>query len=175
MNLMKWFRKNNKKIMAIVVVVIMIGFIAGPTMRYFTRGRTGWHEAVAYYADNKKIARDDAISAHQELEVLRFLAVDGLLRAQDLRAVLLGELLFSEQRISPVLINRIKRVITANGYRISDKQISDIYNRSMPADYYWFLLKRKHISRELRCRGKMRADCSDEHCHSYLTEPHIRK
>jgi len=143
MNLMKWFRKNNKKIMAIVVVVIMIGFIAGPTMRYFTRGRTGWHEAVAYYADNKKIARDDAISAHQELEVLRFLAVDGLLRAQDLRAVLLGELLFSEQRISPVLINRIKRVITANGYRISDKQISDIYNRSMPADYYWFLLKKE--------------------------------
>ncbi len=143
MNLMKWFRKNNKKIMAIVVVVIMFGFIAGPTLRYFARVRTGWSGAVAYYADNKKITRDNIISANQELEILRSLGADGLLRTQDLRAVLLGGLLFSQQRTSPALIDRIKRAITANGYAISDKQISDIYNHSMPADYYWFLLKKE--------------------------------
>lgn len=147
MNLMKWFRKNNKKIMAIVVVVIMIGFIAGPTMQYFGRMRTGWRNAVAYYADNKKITRNDLVLANQELEILRFLKTGDLLRTQDLRAILLGELLFSEQRTSPVLINHVKRMIAANGYRISDKQISDIYNRSVPAEYYWLLLgKEAHLA-----------------------------
>ncbi len=29
MNLVKWFRKNNKKVMAVVVIVLMIGFIGG--------------------------------------------------------------------------------------------------------------------------------------------------
>ncbi len=141
MNLMRWFRKNNKKIMAIVVVVIMFGFIAGPTLRYFARMTTGRRDAVAYYADNKEITRDDLVSAHQELEILRLLAADELLRSQDLRSILLSELLFTEQRASPALINHIKRMIKTNGYRISDEQISNIYRRSMPADYYWFLLK----------------------------------
>jgi len=141
MNLMKWFRKNNKKIMAIVVVVIMIGFVAGPSLRYFARIRTGWHGAVAYFADNRKITRSDLISAHQELEILRLLSVDDLLRTQDLRAILLGELLFSEQRPSPILINHIKRMITTKGYRVSDKQISGIYKRTMATDYYWHCLK----------------------------------
>jgi hypothetical protein len=143
MNLMKWFRKNNKKIMAIVVVVIMFGFIAGPALRYFARVRTGRRDTVAYFADNRKITRNDLMSAHQELEILRFLGASDLLRSQGLRAILLGELLFSEQRVSPVLINGVRRMIVTNGYRVSDKQISDIYNRPLPAEYYWFLLERE--------------------------------
>ena len=143
MNLMKWFRKNNKKIMAIVVVVIMFGFIAGPALRYFARIRTGRRDTVAYFADNKKITRNELMSAHQELEILRFLGTGDLLKSQGLRAILLSELLFSEQRVSPALINGIRRMIVANGYRVSDKQISDIYNRFLPAEYYWFLLERE--------------------------------
>ncbi len=141
MNLMRWFRKNNKKVMAIVVVVIMFGFIAGPTLRYFARIRMGWRDAVAYIADNKKITRSDLMSAHQELEILKLLRADALLRSQDIRGILLAELLFTEQKASPLLINHIKRLIRTNRYRISDKQISDIYRRSLPADYYWYCLK----------------------------------
>jgi len=141
MNLMKWFRKNNKKVMAIVVVVIMFGFIAGPTLRYLGRVRMGWHGAVAYFADNKKITRSDLISAHDELEILRFLQADVLLKLQDLRAVFLGELLFSERRVSPMLINRIKQAIRANQFGIGDKQINDMYRRSLPVEYFWLLLK----------------------------------
>jgi len=141
MNLMKWFRKNNKKVMAIVVVVIMFGFIAGPTLRYLGRVRMGWHRPVAHFADNRKITRSDLISARDELEILRFLQADVLLRMQDLRAVFLSELLFSERRVSPVLINRVKQAIRANQFGISDKQISDMYRRSWPAEYYWLLLK----------------------------------
>ncbi len=154
MNLMKWFRKHNREIMAIIVIGTMLGFIAGPTLRYLGRVRMGWHGAVAYFADNKKITRSDLISAHNELEILRFLRADVMLRFQDLRAVFLGELLFSEQRISPVLINRIKQAIRVNQFRISDKQISDIYKRSWPADYYWLLLKNEAQLAGIRVTNK---------------------
>jgi hypothetical protein len=140
---MKWFRKNNTKIMAVVVVVLMLGFIAGPTLRYFARMRMGRGNTVAYFADNKKITGPDIMSAHEELEILRLLGTDNLLRSQDLRSTLLGELLFAEQRTSPALLNQIKRAITTNGYIISDKQISDIYGRLLPSDYYWLLLEKE--------------------------------
>jgi len=154
MNLMKWFRKNNKKVMAIVVVVIMFGFTAGPTLRYFGRIRTGWHRAVAYFADDRKITRSDLISAHDELEILRFLQADVLLKMQDLRAIFLSELLFSERRVSPALINRIKQLIRANQFGISDKQISDVYGRSLPPEYYWLLLKNETKFAGIRVANK---------------------
>ena len=141
MNLVKWFRKNNKKVMAVVVIVIMVGFVGGEFIRQLGRRRTGLHKTVAYFADNKKITRYDLQLAQRELEILRNLRIDDLLKSQDLRGILLGELLFAEQRTSPALINHIKRTIRTNEYRISDKQISDIYRRSMPSEIYWFCLK----------------------------------
>ena len=40
MNLVKWLRKNNKKIMAVVVIVIMFGFIGGSALRQISRRGT---------------------------------------------------------------------------------------------------------------------------------------
>jgi len=141
MNLMKWLRKNNTKVMAVVVVVLMLGFVAGPTLQYFGRMRTGWHGAVAYFADNRKITSNDVMTANQELNILRSLRADILLKMQGLRGILLSELLFTEQRISPALIDNVRRMIRTNQYRVSDKQVGDIYRRSVPVDYYWLLLK----------------------------------
>jgi len=142
MNLMKWIRKNNQKILAIVVIIIMLGFVAGPALRYLGRMGTGQHKTVAYFDDNRKITNYDlAVLARQELEILKSLRTDVLLRSQDLRGVLLGELLFSEQSVSPTLINRIKQAIRANEYRISDSQLRDIYTRSLPSEIFWLLLK----------------------------------
>ena len=150
MNLVKWFRKNKTKVMAIVVVIIMIGFVGGSYITQLSQRRTGLHKTVAYFGDNKKITNYDLILARRELEILKMLRADELLRnigvplfrnTPDLRSLLLGELLFSERRISPALINRIKQTIRVNKYRISDKQINDIYRRSMPGDIYWLLLR----------------------------------
>ncbi|MBA7631960.1 hypothetical protein ES703_39499 [subsurface metagenome] len=69
------------------------------------------------------------------------LGSDILLRGLDLQGVLLGELLFSERRSSPELSQRIKQLIIANKYRISDKQINDIYRRSVTSNVYWHCLK----------------------------------
>jgi len=77
-----------------------------------------------------------------ELDILRMLRADGLMRAQDMQGILLGELLFAEQRTSPALINHIKRTLRTNQYRISDSQIADFYRRPISGgDFYWLLLK----------------------------------
>jgi len=149
MNLVKWLRKNNKKVMAVVVIVIMLGFVAGPALRYLGRRATAPRETVACFADNRKITNYDLALAHRELEILNLLQADVLLKSisvplfsgHDLHALLLGELLFSKRETSPILITRIKQTIRANRYRISSKQINDIYRRSMPANVYWLLLK----------------------------------
>ncbi|HUU17349.1 MAG TPA: hypothetical protein VMW72_09380 [Sedimentisphaerales bacterium] len=142
MNLVRWFRKNNTKVMAVVVIVIMFGFIGGGTLlQQLSRRATGLHKTIAYFGDNKKITNNDLYLARRELDILRSLAADVLLRNQDLRGILLGELLFAEQQTSPALINHIRQTIRTNRYRISDKQINDMYRRSVPSNIYWLLLK----------------------------------
>jgi hypothetical protein len=151
MNLMKWFRKNNRKVMAVVIIIILFGFIGGEFFRQLGQRRAGLHKTIAYFGESKKITNNDRVWAQQELGILKSLGADILLknvqtslfRQPDLRAFLLGELLFSERGISPQLINKIKQTIIANRYRISDKQISNVYRGPVSSDIYWLLLKKE--------------------------------
>ena len=143
MNLVRWFRKNNTKVMAVVVIVIMIGFIGGSALPALLRRGQGLNKPVAYFAQKGKITRNDLNFADGELGLLRTLRADELLKWQDLQGLMLGELLFSEQRSSPALINQIRQAIRQNQYMISDKQINDMYRRQYPARIYWLLLQRE--------------------------------
>ena len=140
MNLVKWFRKNNTKVMAVVVIVIMFGFIGGGTLlqQLSKRSRVG---ALASFGANNEITDNDLLAARRELEILKMLQAVSLLRSQDLHGVFLGELLFSDQRASVALINRLKQTIRQNQYGISEKQINDIYRRTVPPSIYWLLLQ----------------------------------
>jgi hypothetical protein len=151
MNLVKWLRKNNKKVMAVVVIVIMFGFIGGSYLQQLGQKKAR-HQTVAYFRNKKKITNYDLILARRELEILKALRADMLLknwplqpqsRVPDLRMLLFGELLFSEQRTSPLLLNEIMRLARLNSYHISDKQIYGIYNRSTTSDVYWLLLRKE--------------------------------
>ena len=151
MSLIKWFRKYNRKIMAIVVVVIMLGFIGGSYIRYLSQKRSGLYETVAYFGDNKKITNYDLMTARRELEVLRLMRADSLLRQlnmpqlslPDLYPLVLAEVLFVQPTISPAVSQHIKQVTTENQYAISDEQINDIYKLSVSPDIYWLLLKKE--------------------------------
>ena len=162
MNLVRWFRKNNKKILAVVVVIIMIGFVAGPALRHFSQRRMGTNKPIAYFGDDKKITEKDRNLAQQELGILRGVRAGDMLRSvglavfrtEDLRSLLLGELLFSEQRVSPILVRRVKQRIRVSEYRISDKQINDIYTGSVPRDIYWLLLKNEMQLAGIRVSNK---------------------
>ena len=151
MNLMKWFRKNNRKVMAVVIIIILFGFIGGEFFRQLGQRKAGRHKTIACFGENKKITNNDRALAQQELGILKALGGDILLksiqislfRQPDLRAFLLGELLFSERRISPQLTKQIKQTIISNKYRISDKQISNVYRGPVSSDIYWLLLKKE--------------------------------
>ena len=165
MNLVKWLRKNNKKVMAVVVIVIMFGFIGGSYIQQLGERRTGLHKTVAYFGDNRKITHYDRTIARRELDTLRMLRADVLLKnigapltqTQDLPAFLLGEVLFSERTTSPRSVTYIKRLIRYSNYRISDKQIDDLYNRSMGNETYWLLLKREAALAGIKISEKVAA------------------
>ena len=141
MNLVKWFRKNNTKVMAVVVIVIMVGFIGGSSLTYLLRGSGGGNRAVAYYGQKRKITPNNRAVARRELEILQSLGAGRVLQSQDLRGLLLSELLFSQERGSAELVNYARQAIQRNRYRISDKQLSEIYDRTVPTDIYWILLR----------------------------------
>jgi len=152
MNLVKWLRKNNKKLMAVVVVVIMVGFIGGTALQtLLERARFGRAKAIAHCLGGRKITAYDVWSAHQELEILRMLGADVLLRritlpqtrGMDLRAFFLGEVLFGDRATAPASMDQLRREISQKRYRISLKQIDDIYRRAETSDMYWLLLRKE--------------------------------
>jgi hypothetical protein len=149
MNLVKKIRKNQTKVIAVVVIFIFIGFVGEQFFAELSRRRTEQPRTIAYFADGKKITNKDIALARQELEILKLLRADNILRSiilpmsntPDLLSILLSELLFSERAASPELISYVKQMIGANRYRISEKQINDIYRHSLPSEVYWVLLK----------------------------------
>ncbi|MHC4499200.1 MAG: hypothetical protein ACYS21_08835, partial [Planctomycetota bacterium] len=152
MSLVKWLRKNNTKVMAVVVIVLMFVFVGGSALeRILSGGRSDLNKVVAYFADDRKITNYDLLMARQELEILRMLQTDTMLRGStervfgllDLKGLMLGELLFSERTGSPALIANVRQMIRRNEYRIADKQINDIYRRPMRSDIYWLLLSKE--------------------------------
>ncbi|MHC4756047.1 MAG: hypothetical protein ACYTBP_12990 [Planctomycetota bacterium] len=158
MNLTKWFRKNNKKLMAIVVVFLMVAFVGGSWLNAIQRRRAMPKEARAYYGDGRKIMLEDLIIAQQELNILQSLQATNFLTgislpfsrdprdnrsAQDIQPLLISELLFPNQQNSAGINSRLKRDIKQKGYLISEKQVNDIYRPSRSREIYWFLLKKE--------------------------------
>jgi hypothetical protein len=143
MNLIKWIRKNERKILAIVVIILMIGFIGGSYLSQLGRGGFGRKTVIARYGVEGKITDYDRALAQRDLDILQSLRIDQMLRSQDLRGVFLAELLFSEGRISPEFLVGLKRAIATHRLRISDEQIAGLYRHEVPSDIYWILLKRE--------------------------------
>lgn len=159
MSLMRWFRKNNKKLMAVVVIVLMLVFVGSAWLTSMgKRQSTGRKSLAAYYGEKHKITNYDLAVARQELEVLRMLGADSLIRPQDLRfvpsqdmrVILLGELLFAEQSGAAETSGRIKQIVIRDGHQISNDQIDAVYRKPYPPGVYWFLLKNEARAAGLR-------------------------
>jgi hypothetical protein len=140
MNLVKWMRKNNKKIMAIVVIILMIAFVGGSALQYLLQPHGAVGDVIARYGRKAKITRYDLDVAGNELQILQSLQADTVLRQQDLRGVMLGELLFSQSRAEPALMGQVMQMIRRNQYNISDRQLMAMYERTVSPPVYWILL-----------------------------------
>lgn len=154
MNLVKWFRRNRTKVMAIVVIILMIGFIAGFSINNFRQSmRRSGSRTVATIAGKIKVTENDLIHADNELKLLKNLRADVLLsqmmqipmlKTPDFQGYFLGDLLFTEQKNSAEIVNLIKNTIYRNLYDISEKQLNDMYRRSIPGNaIYWYCLKKE--------------------------------
>jgi len=150
MSFVKWLRKNNTKIMAVVVIVLMIGFIGWEALSYLLQGSGGLKDTVAFYGGKHKITNYDLVTAREELELLQALQADRVLQAQDLRGVLLSELLFSQSRGSPAVMNQVLQMIRRSQLDISEKQLAAIYERTVPPTFYWLLLREEAHSAGIR-------------------------
>jgi hypothetical protein len=128
--------------MAVVVIGLMFVFVGGVAFQgLMNRRPTGLNKPIAYYGDHRKITSKNLSVARRELDILRALKADVLLHNQELRGILLGEILFTEQSAAPEVMNLIKQMVRNYQYRISDKQINDMYRRTVPSSIYWMLLK----------------------------------
>jgi hypothetical protein len=143
MNLMKWLRKNNKKLMAIVVIVLMIAFIGGSSFQYLFRGSGGMNAAVAYFGVKQKISHADLAAANNEVELLSSLGGDSLVRQQGMAGLLLSELVFRQNR-EAMAMDMARQAIQKNRFRISDKQLSAMSEtQGVPGPMFWILLCRE--------------------------------
>ena len=145
MSLVKWLRKNNSKVMAVVVIVIMFGFVGGSYLTYLTRSGPRPRDTVAYFLDGEKIKRHDLQLASRQLDILTRLRADALLQNQDMQGIFLGELLFADRSNrggSPEVVNYIRQTINKNKYSVGSKDISSMYDRAgVPSSVFWLLLK----------------------------------
>ncbi|MDD5459876.1 MAG: hypothetical protein PHF37_10850, partial [Phycisphaerae bacterium] len=147
--LVKWLRRNNKKLMAGVVVVIMIGFVLGSYIQKLQyRQRSGATEKVARF-DGRFMYAKEVGEAARELEALRAMGAADILRSwplpmlktPDMHPLILAELLFGESGTSIEMIAMLNQIVRRNQLAVSEKQIADIYRKTAPNHVYWLLLK----------------------------------
>lgn len=144
MHLVKWFRKNMTKLMAIFVILIMIAFIMPSVLNQLAKPRSsGPTRAMWYFGDNKKISFNDIKQATSELAAMRSLYIDKfLIGQQDLGFRLLGELIFPESVPGAAVSDEIKNIVMQNQLRISPGRIDDFFEQSRArAELFWILLK----------------------------------
>jgi len=151
MSLVRWFRKNNRKVMAVVVVIIMFGFVGGSYLQYLGRQASRGDEDVrAVYGPNGqyKITITDLNKARQQLGILRNLGAPNLLRSiplptsnADLHALFLAELIFSDRSTSPAVSQKIKQLVAQSRFRISNEQVDEIFTHiGQDEELFWLLL-----------------------------------
>ena len=138
MNVIKWVRKNDRKIMAFVVIGCLFAFIGGGELLQLLASRRT--QPVGQYADSLKMTNVDLAEGRSELEMLNGLGAPMFLRSQQIHGVLLEELLFSDRRPLPEVVNYLNQLIMSSQYRITDAELTSVYKGTLPSTFYWILL-----------------------------------
>lgn len=130
--------------MAIIVILIMIAFIMPSLLSQLAKPRIkGPEKAMWYFNNGREISYNDIGQAAKELSALRMLSADKfLLSQQDLRMVLLGQLIFPESIPAGTLDDELKSLVVRSRLRISPQQIDNFFVRTGESpELFWILLK----------------------------------
>ena len=149
MNIVKWMRKNNQKLMAGVVIVIMISFVGGSALQQIlSHWGSGTGAKIATYRDKGVISPNDLRSAEGQLMILRELmmptylqGISTALRTPDIRARLLGQLIFPDSQAAAMMQDEIRQSMIRGG-SVSPEHLNAFFDKSSggPTEN-WLLLK----------------------------------
>ncbi|MBC8378884.1 MAG: hypothetical protein H8E62_06905 [Planctomycetes bacterium] len=143
MSLVKWIRKNNRKIMVFVVIFCMIAFVVGYTglqiiSSVFDPGR----QAVAHYNDGQKMRINDLRAAQNELSILRMIRSDQLTASQGLSGALLSRLIFPESPLANEIPSQLKQAVQQGQLQLSLEELDAYFNQQPERpENLWILLK----------------------------------
>ncbi len=144
MHLVKWIRKNERKIMTFVVIFIMIAFVGGAAFQQIMRrlGPNPAKETTAYYYEDGKITRNDINRAQTELNVLRVLGMDRFLNSIGVKGQLLGQLLFPQSQMAAAVSENLKQSVLQGRLQAAVSDIDKFFVQvsGMP-EIYWLLLQ----------------------------------
>lgn len=149
MSLVKWMRKNNRKIMTIVVILIMVSFVGGYGLQQYLRslGRGGGN-AAAFYLDGESITRMDIDDAGNELKVLRGLLAVDLLRFRqtamgtpDIKSRLLSQLLYPDTQVGAMISMEMKQAMSRGQLNVTSDEIDAFFRQAQGrSEIFWILL-----------------------------------
>lgn len=151
MHIVKWIRKNERKLMAWLVILIMISFVGGYGLQQFLMyiGQGGAKHVVAVYGDGRKIRVGEVQQAQQELEILKMLMADRMLLAfaqmyGDLTPQLLELILFPDARMSGELRLQLHQIVERGQVDLKTEEIDAFFasERHRP-EMLWLLLKKE--------------------------------
>jgi hypothetical protein len=152
MNLVKWLRKNNRKVMTVVVVFIMIAFVLGGALTQWARSM-GRSDSVIYnFGGDGEIKQSDQAYADIELNILSALNLgesllarnpqNGQIGQRNLGELLLYQLLFSQSGNSAQISQICKALSGQSQSGISESQIDEFFTQSGGDPLVtWLLLK----------------------------------
>ncbi|MHC4720984.1 MAG: hypothetical protein ACYSYT_10995, partial [Planctomycetota bacterium] len=143
-SVVKWIRKNQRKLMAVVVILIMIAFVGGTALTQILRRIGAGAQTVAYFGEKGKITGSDIRQAGADLAVLRMLMFHQLFHfgMGDLTSRLIGQLLFPDSRIASALSDEMKQAVMQGRLQINPKDIDVFFGQATGrSEYSWILLK----------------------------------
>jgi hypothetical protein len=143
-SVVKWIRKNQRKLMAFVVIFIMIAFVGGTAFQQIMSRIGAGGGTVAYFGEKDKITSADFLQARSDLEVLRLLMFDKLLHLglPDLSSRLLAQLLFPDSRIALAMSEDMKQAVMQGRLQMSTKDIDVFFGQAVGrSELLWILLK----------------------------------
>lgn len=150
MDLVKWIRKNQTKLMTYLLIFIMISFVGGYALQnLLTRMNLAGQGKLATFAGGREITRDVMNQAEMELKLLEAMRMDMLLRFKpnpqgqtDLLSALLGQIIFPDSQTAASLSDEMKRAIYQGRLSLSEQEIDRFFNKlGGPRTIYWILLK----------------------------------
>jgi hypothetical protein len=144
MDMIKWIRKNNRKIMVFVVIFSMVSFVIGSYGIQILVSLFGGGNQLYAEFDGHKIKSRDYLQAQNELKVLQMLSADRLLMGQNagLSGPLLVHMLFRDSQLTGDLPSQLKQAAQQGQLPLSIEKIEAYFGQTpQRPEILWILLK----------------------------------